>query len=87
MKFFRIFKKSGSSNCIFFVFGVRIIRSHDTIASRQRNIVAGATTRARMRGDDVDDSHIRVGRVSPTDSHKRRMAIEQFRALLCIRRR
>ncbi|KAL5078463.1 hypothetical protein RYX36_017447 [Vicia faba] len=43
---------------------------------------------ARDKGDVVDDSHLREGRVAPTNSHKRLLANQaQFRAPLTIRHR
>lgn len=43
--------------------------------------------RACARGDDIDDSHIRAGKVAPSDSHRRKMAVEQFRTPRSIQRR
>lgn len=51
-----------------------------TIVGRQCDRV-GARARERERGGDVEDSHLRAGRVAPTSSHKRRLADQaQFRA-------
>lgn len=62
---------------------MRTIKSNDMIASKQyaRAAVAAA------RGDEIEDSHIREGRVAPTDSHMRGMAAEQFHAPHSIWRR
>lgn len=49
------------------------------IASKQHDKIAYVVVRARARGDDVDDSHIWVGRVTLIDPHRRWMAVKQFR--------
>ncbi|KAI5393241.1 hypothetical protein KIW84_060384 [Lathyrus oleraceus] len=51
----------------------RIRGSDGTIASRQCDIAAART---RTAIDDVEDSHIWARRLSPTDSHRRRMTEE-----------
>lgn len=50
-----------------------------------RDIVVG---RARERGGDVEDSHLRANRVTPTGSQRRQLSDQaQFRAPHTIRRR
>lgn len=47
----------------FFVFAVKTTRSNDSVTSKQRDKAVVAATRARVRGDNVEDSHIWAGRV------------------------
>lgn len=54
------------------------------IASQQRDKLV---VRAHVRGDNVEDSHLRAGRVARTGSHKRWLVDEQFRVHCNIRRR
>ena len=47
--------------------------SGDTMASRQRDRVEAATAAARVRRDDVENSHLQTERVVPTGSHRRQL--------------
>lgn len=44
----------------------------------QIDLIEATPARTRARGDDIEDSHIQVGRVALTGSHMRRMTVEQF---------
>lgn len=57
---------------------------HD--ASRQYDRTEVVAARARVKGDDIDDSHIRKGRVAPIGSNMRRLAVDQFCAFCSTRR-
>lgn len=57
------------------------------IACRQYDRAVASESRARAREDDVEDSHIQVGRVALTNSHKRRMTVKKFCVPHSFRRR
>lgn len=57
------------------------------IASRRRDKAEVIIVRARVRQDNVKDSHLRAGKLALNGSHRRRMVAKQFRAPWSIWRR